>query len=467
MSSNYDGNAIIPCPFVSIQKEIERSDSGKIRKMVFLVTLRGKLVAHMGSPRSDGSWHTSSGYPADETISQDERLASFRSKIGALKKLFEVENKWFEIQPYDGSAPIKFRPRVRGIDFAEGNWVEYVDYTIQLETDKIWYGDIECSGISSSLVEESWQLEISDDSRKIYRLTHNVAAEGKTTYDIAGDVDEEGWEIARDLVIPNLGIDTAMFLAPNNAIPIPVGYTARNYNRTQQINELEGRFSVNETWILTVDDHQEEFNVNIRKGANDGLTTVSVDGTVTGYGPIDNTLTPAQYSEFKYNKANTYYGTLIATNNSALLTRAQNYSGVSLNPVPLQQSTGRNPISGVITYNIEFNNRAANVIANSLVEDVTITDDNPADIFARLVVLGRALGPILQPIGTVTESRRDISVNIQMPAWTYGASMPTPPDPTPLITPWVVVGAFKARDENSWNPRNGSYRKTISYTWSL
>jgi hypothetical protein len=468
MPSSYDGKSIEPAPFMDIAKEIQRNDAGNIRSSVFVVTIKGKLIAYRGSPNSTGNFHVTGGYAPEETIPQDSRFASLRTKIAALANLFAVDNKWYEAQPFDGSAPIKFRPRIRSINFAEGKWTEYVDYTIQMETNSIFCGDDEMTSLAYQLPEETWQYEVSDEKQKIYRISHTVSAQAKDRLNPDGTLDKVGWGVALELITPRLGWDAAMF-SDLRPIPMPVGYGPKNYGRTQQIDETGGKVSITETWLVTYGNVQEDFSVNIRWNSDTGLTSAQIEGTVAGFSDPTNTMTPSEISAQKYARATEYYDTLVASEHLILLNRIQTYSGLLFNPIPLSKVSGKNPQSGVISYNLEYNNRVPNLIFGSLSENVNVSQEYPTDIFAKLVVLGRPGGPILQPIGTVTESTRTINVEVQMAAWNFGNyhTPPVKPDPTPLIAPFVIIGGLKEKDSESWNPRNGRYTRTVTYIWSV
>ena len=78
---SYRNQKIIPAPFVNITKSYERDAQGKKIGATFTITLTSKIVAFMGSPNSSSVFHTGTGYPADEVISDNSRLAAVLRKI--------------------------------------------------------------------------------------------------------------------------------------------------------------------------------------------------------------------------------------------------------------------------------------------------------------------------------------------------------------------------------------------------
>ena len=60
--------------------------------------------------------------------------------MNQFKEYSNVSPLTFEVQPRDASAPFKFSPRVKSISFKEDVWVDFCDYTIEMEADEIYIG---------------------------------------------------------------------------------------------------------------------------------------------------------------------------------------------------------------------------------------------------------------------------------------------------------------------------------------
>lgn len=461
----YDSKKIIPAPpQISISKEVRRSEDGTTRKVDYSINVKGTLVAYMGSPNSNGVFWDQSGYPPDENVVAESRLKAIIVKQGALNNLFCTENKLFEIQPYDGSPPIKAIVKLRGITFEEGKWFDTCNYTIQLEVVKIWFGNVEACGTSSSSTtppEESWSIEQSDERGKTYRIQHTVTSSAKSDYDETGTLLKEGWKVARDIVLDNnLGLDATVYTTPSAATLTGMG--GYNYVRGQQIDEANGKYTVTESWLMYDPSVTggvpclEEYNINIRVG-EDGKTRASIDGNLTGL-EVRNNTTQALVST-RWENVQTRWVAL----QPSLITIAQDNAGITLNSTPLSQSVGRNPINGTISFSREYDDRPV-VVSGALSATVQVNDSNPSDIFASLVVLGKSNGPVLQSIGTVTASRRSLSVEVAMPAKTL-AYTPTKPNVDAIIAPHYPAGAYKERDEENWSEETGRYSRQIAWTW--
>lgn len=462
-----DGKKLIPGPLVTIAKEVRKSEDGTTRGISYVVTLRGTISAEKGSPNSSGVFWTASGYPSDETIAADSRLKSIFTKQGAIIKLTQVENKLLEIQPYDGSAPVKGVVRLRSVNFDEGIWYDQCKYSITFECDKLYFGGIEVDGngtLSVNPPEESWSVEQADERGKTYRIQHTISSTAKALYDETGAFVKEGWKVARDIVLDSgssfLGLATDVYLAPNaNVLTGMAGY---NYVRGQQIDEAGGKYTATESWLmydasLTSDiPCLEEYNVNVRT-TEDGRTRVSIDGTLTGLEVRDNQTYVLETD--RWTNAAARYTALEAS----LFTICQDNSGTTLNPAPLSNSIGKNILNGVITFSREYDNRPV-IFAGALSANVTLTDRLPADVFASIIVLGKANGPVLQSIGTVTAKNRALAIELVMPPKVYGGASPTPPDTNALVASYYL-GGFKDRDEVSWSENSGRYTRQISWTF--
>ena len=454
---SYDGQGIIPGPMLTIQREYARSEDGKARRKFFSLALHGKFSAWKGSPNSKGVFWTQSGYPPDEVISADSRLTSILNKQAALMALFVNSGRTLQVQPFDGAPPLKCYPRVQKVEFPEGHWTDTCDFTVQMEADEVWVGGTPMGGgLDGVEAEESWAIEIENPNTRTYRVSHTVSSQQRATYDETGTIVAEGWQNAKSLVDPLLGSPLPGDLTPPNLGP----YFASNYTRSETVDEANGRYSVTENFVYVFGQKfTEEFVVQCR--LQEGQSHVTVEGTVTGFSDPDPTLTPAQWQAERYAQALAAWDDV----QPELLTRAQNYSGLPLNPVVLNQTVGHNPVGGVVTYNVEYDNRPPSMVQGSLSETLTVQNRNPRDIFAALVVLGRIGGPVLQSIGTVSEKVRTVALEVVMPPWVYGKSQPAAPNVLPVLVTYFPAGGFVSQDDDSWVPRTGRYSRTVAWTY--
>ena len=477
----YDSKRLIPAPFVSVVKEFQTTEDGQIVGTLFTITLKGTLVADKGSPKTNGTFHTTSGYPADESIVHDARLGALLRKMEALRHLFATEGLTLEVQSMDGSTPMKCNPRVKRLDFPEGgqgriSWVDKADYIIQLEADVLYglYRDASGNSIAAedigdpvnykvSKATEEWTMEVADERSRTQRLTHTVSATGKRFYKEDGTLELYGWEQARKYVLNKLGLGLVPARMEAPGVLDASTVQGFNYIRSQHVGELSGIFSVTETWLCydpaggaaAVDDYQ----INVRT-AQDGRVTVSIDGTITGVEVRDNN-TQAIISS-KYANAYSKWTTDVSPN---LYARALAAAGVTLHTVAVSSSFGLNETAGTITYQVEFDDRANTDTSGAISETVEVINNHQADIYASIPVLGRAAGPVLQDIGTNTAKKRVIQIEVVMRAKSQSFT-PTVPNTNAIVTALTPAGTvFMDQNEERWNYNTGRYSRTVAFTW--
>ena len=184
------------------------------------------------------------------------------------------------------------------------------------------------------------------------------------------------------------------------------------------------------------------------------------------------------------------YNRLSVTNNPI------NSKEALLNPIPISTSETLDPKKGSISYSYEFSNKLS-AISGAISESVTVNDTGPTDVLAEVFVLGRQLGPVLQNLGSKTTTTRDISIDLTvMPPTGFNGFFMTQAA-CPLYkggTIYNLVSAmvsglrpfgprdasvfpggtrdaltrgqvFVRRDDESWNPSEGRYSRSISWAY--
>lgn len=503
----YDGKKIIPAPFVSIQKTYQRAGDGRKIGTLFNLSVKGKIVPYMGSPivatgtdnTSDfdtlGTFH----YPNDGIMTLNDRQNAIRVKQEAVRGLFAVEGKWFEITPWNGQPGMMCQPRIKDITFPDQLWVEICDYTIDMETDRLIcgipglspYEDATASGDPVSAdrfsgmdiprdyyvqnVNETWTIDFDTEIYGLFKVQHNVSAVGKRTFDTSADplnINKEAWENAKDWVEDQLGYDP--MYAMSGSINIPsASYTAYNHIRTQNTNVFGGEYGINETWVLSTGNFYETFTIETRRGIADGLTQATIQGQVIGLDTNTVGTNPFPIASDKYVNATGGWELVVKP---SLFTRTQNYTGLSLNLTPLTEVIGRNPNTGVLNYSYEWNNRPSNCLGTGVIsENITVTDDNrDAEIteIASILILNRPEGPVLQSLGTTRAKKRQVNIeavtslsgttcmtNLTAPAWLRTNAAAIIAGLTPGGT------GYTTGSSETWSPTSGRYSRVYEWTY--
>ena len=371
--------------------------------------------------------------------------------------------------------------------------------------------------------QESWSIE-SDEAQpesidpflpKTFRVTHNLSATGKThftpdTTKAIGSKKMKAWENAAKFVKSRLIQDPQQLSGVYPNMPGFLGsgtlniargqYNAYNQVRTENIDEAAGSFSVTETFLLASGDTHESFNMNITTSIDAPFIDVNIDGQIKGLQSIGdsgvNYLQDRGYyhpitSGTAYHSAMQKYRQISNNSNFGvgcdLYKRANNTVAVALNSQPKTITLGVNEFAGEINYSLAFDNRPTNIISGVLSEQINVNDTYPGDVFATIPVLGRATGPVLQYMGSRTEYKRDVSLNLVMDYTKvpYGETRnplllkkPSVVSPTAEqihellieLSPANEPGVrkyFLSPPTESWSPKDGQYSLNLSWTYEL
>lgn len=224
-------------------------------------------------------------------------------------------------------------------------------------------------------------------------------------------------------------------------------YGGFNHSRSESFDVSAGTYSITDTWLLSSGTAYESYSASLSSNVEDPLTTISINGTIKGLSSMPPSgyiyggdyrsqvhLTPYQNAINKYHTI-TNQGTFGIS--SDIYKRARKLVNFDINPIPKSTSVGHNEFTGEITYNIDFDNRPITEnIAGLKSSSISINDTYPGDVFATIPVIGRSNGPVLQYLGTRTEYRRDVSIELVFDTQ-YGVTTTTPsplPSPSGNIT---------------------------------
>lgn len=152
-----------------------------------------------------------------------------------------------------------------------------------------------------------------------------------------------------------------------------------------------------------------------------------------------------------------------------------------MNPIPINMTESHRMHAGEIDYTFEFNNRPLNLVNGSVSENLSVSDTFPTQQIAEIFVLGRRLGPVLQDLGTVTSSTREVTFEIALPRPpTLAARLVFPVEAFKAATGIVeqmnpkymfgvanntYIKSYVKTDNQSWNPMEGKLTITKSWLW--
>jgi len=244
-----------------------------------------------------------------------------------------------------------------------------------------------------------------------------------------------------------------------------------NHTRQKTGNEVAGTYSVTESWIIIVGDTEtdlprddngniigatEEYTLNYQHNNSNGIDTVTIEGTITGYqeGNIDQPSARSKIYQagqlFKrlaegnyFHRRCDYYMRDIITHSRACdVLAAENHNGIpelanleykkdevirSLNIIPISKSIRKQIVEGIITYSYEFNTKCPNLFADTLMESITTSITYPTDVFTTVIIPGRQQGPLFFSANTQQAPKYTLNVELVL--------KPECPPGSPLVMP--------------------------------
>lgn len=211
---------------------------------------------------------------------------------------------------------------------------------------------------------------------------------------------------------------------------------------------------------------RDEPTIGIRFSREDGRTIINISGTVVGLRAANATWPFGTYNALeRYHNALSYFNGI----KDNMIGLASTYVDVSkVNPVPYNSAISHIPRGGQITYEYEYNSMPAPCIPGALSENITITDDAATPVVAVIPVLGEPRGPVMQPIGTITEKRRTLTVEIIMPTSFLTTNLCSPPGPPDFdVSPYAPKGnpVYISQDQTQWSPAHGALTRTVSWIY--
>jgi len=446
-------------------------------------------------------------------------IAGVFQKIEALKNAINQDGHLLDIS-CGGDVILSGYPTISdsNVEPRGDNYTNIADYQISFEmpTTILGTGNDPFNGATfPPFIEscsETWDVEFADDRTPFdwtleggtaekfgYKVavSHSVDVQGRISY--TGDaLPNIPWQDARDYAITKLGFDND-FVTLTGVLGLPGGTyfsqfdTFNNY-RQVSTNKTEGSVSVTETFVVTPSGTNSLPNnaietFEISTSQNGGVVGVSINGEIEGLATISYTGDGGSnvgyiVTNSKFGAASGYYS--IAKDR--MFDRANTaYSGVAddcfnrnLNPVVKSRTVGMNPIGGTVSYNYEYDTTPAGCITGPclLSQNISISDKEPTDVFASHVVPGKAAGPVLQDIGTLTVRTRNISIDLVTLPPTDCTSVAGiyAPVPTGQVQAFIdtISGdllasysqVFISSQSQNWDFTVGRYTKSIEFTYN-
>lgn len=346
---------------------------------------------------------------------------------------------------------------------------------------------------------------------KTFTLTHTLNAVGIKTFNDAipavGDSPAvpttvtTAWKSARDWVKSRIckNVDANITTGVNNAEnteradtvfnPLKMGddtdfmnlseFKGYNLVRTFSSDIAGGSYGVTETWLISEESQAatHEVDVSVENSQEAPAASVTVNGTIQGLEKVATSDLAIPTKESKYANAKAALS-VVLKNAYALANSVYISSGVggTLRTVIINQTLGHNPVTGTITWSVTFDDLVV-AFPNAIREDINVTYDNEFGtnkVVAILAILDKADGPIIQDIGTTTEKKVSLSIDLVMDKATRGTK-PSKGDNAEALKTLVeayepssaIDGSTVYQESRSetWNPKTGAFNVSIGWVY--
>jgi len=463
----YNGNYIVPAPLFSLSESYVRAGDGTRLSGSYEIVLKGTLLPDIGSPRSNGSFSTT--YAAANTRessinTDDARFGSILRKQQALRNLFAVnpsepttirsdfltKTEYFlEIMTDDGSSTIlKCRPMVSNISFGEEINVIKNEFTITISTNEVVLTDgtgltlanpapSDFPGYNLKSASDSISTSFDNDYEGSYTVTRAVSAQSSKVFYTeragSGDVTKSAAALAKSWVSKRISITGISNLSAYSAIAPKVGYEFANHSSTEQADEFNGSYSIQQTWRYIKSSYSgvtDDYNISLTSRAAGSYGLSSTNGFDKSF-KISGSIKGIATGAAAYTKAKAYFDNVIAAANFGIFkTRIADSNG-TFNPFiqttgaslygPYTMTISENRRGGTINYDADFKEKPYSLASSRFIDlDVTVSENRRENVIAEIPIPGKSTGPVIQDINTTNTVKRNINATFVIGTGTIG-----------------------------------------------
>lgn len=369
MPAIIDGLQLDPIQSVSVSQQTEFLSSGKLEKYLFNISVKGKIVASQSAKTN--TKHT-------YVLGQLERIkqACSYSSDGQIKD--------FSFTSKNGTGTFSCSGRIKSFSCDEGVWVDFADYSIEMEADSFTYNGVKVPSKNEINLnfDESWTVELNDEDNRFTKVSHKISAKCK---DIKNDDGwEPGWKKAKAKVDLNvnslipLDIKTASGGTFDNPHNRKLSYRI-NISTNEVSADVELSYHNPATGESALATHEQ--TITEKKDSNSFRGTTSISGTISGLNGGDNN---------RYGPASSLWTTVKA----ALIT---DYEDITI----LSTSETHDQVKGIINYDYQIEDYPSPT-DGSKSRKVNITEmgpeANPPNTYVTHQTIYGGKGPLFQDI---------------------------------------------------------------------
>ena len=414
----YNTKRLLPTPFPSISKSIERFDNGDIRNIIYSITLTGYILADRGSPQTNGTYGDFDGSVCED-IAPDAWTSAITEKWCHLSDLFSDDYKELCMSSGAGLHEITAYPRLISMELdTSAENPRYAQYTISLEADTIYCDGTEINNRLDGFeniksYDESWEfsydrLNIDEDlgDNRIFSVSRTLSAQGLPKIE-SGVVTKTAFQTAKEFVCSRLLEGSGVELPANcvnfsDAINTDV---QRNYSNTHSINIYSGDYTVTENWMYSEKDYIDIYTISHAKSLTDSCDIVSIQGSFTGFDiRVGGAVTVSAF-----NVAKSGFEEL---GESGIITRVQDTVGFNVDSIPESSTVSYNKFGGVVDYDYTFKQRPQRYVTEAKSEIISISNNWEEDVVNTILILGK--GEVVRKNNTTGFRAYSTSLNVDL-----------------------------------------------------
>ena len=415
---SYNTKRLLPTPFPSISKSIERFDNGDIRNILYSITLTGYILADKGSPKTDGTYGDFDGSVCED-IAPEAWTSAITEKWCRISDLFADDYKELYMSSGADLHKITAYPRLISMDLdTSAENPRYAQYTITLEADTIYCDGTEINNRADGFeriksYDESWEfsydrLNIDEDlgDNRVFSVSRTISAQGLPQI-TAGVVTKTAFQSAKEFVCSRLLEGSGVELPANcvNFSELINTDVQRNYSNTHSINIYTGDYTVTENWMYSEKDYLDIYTISHAKSLTDSCDTVSIQGSFTGF----DIRTSGAITTSAFEVAKSGFEEL---GEDGVVTRVQDIVGFNVDPVPESSTVSYNKFGGVVDYDYTFKQRPARYVTEAKSEIISIANNWEEDVVNTVLILGK--GEVVRKNNTTGFRAYSTSLNVDL-----------------------------------------------------
>jgi len=280
-------------------------------------------------------------------------------------------------------------PRVEGLTFTEGSWVNSLGYSFSL----IYETNLVSGAVPIETYGDDWSFK-EDASNRVIRITHDVNAKGINTT-ISGGA-SNALANARTWVNARMGADAIPAGLPQFADSGTLGVLAIQKYRTEAGSTTDGTYSASEDIVQSSGTYAHNYTAQFQQD-DAGVTTLSINGNIEGMGRFDTAIDAA------VSGWNLYVSQEISGIAAGIYTELSGTS--TLNVTNVQSlSVTKDAYGGRVGYSVSYNDNPVDNLPSGIAE-FSINKQIKLPIRKKAVfsIPSRIAGSIIHDVGTPTD----------------------------------------------------------------